>query len=64
MEIPRAKELIKLQIELGGGYNRNSVRMILAEIQREYGQETVDALIREFHLNMVFGFKEGQEIKI
>ena len=34
----RAKELLQVQVELGGGYNRNAARVILAEAQRVHGQ--------------------------
>ena len=46
---------------MGGGYNRNSAKLILAEVQREHGQVAVDQLIREFHLEQFFGFKTGEK---
>lgn len=64
MEIERAKEMIRLQLSLGGGYNRNSVRLILAEIQREYDQRTVDGLIYEFALDTAFGIQAGEKIRV
>jgi hypothetical protein len=64
MEIERAKEMIRLQLSLGGGYNRNSVRLILAEIQREYDQHTIDSLIREFALDQAFGIQLGEKIRV
>ena len=63
MTIDRAKELIAIQVAMGGGYNRNSVRLLLHEVSREYGQEGVDQLIREFALDEKFGLQAGEEIK-
>jgi len=57
----KARELIATQLSFGSGYNRNSVRLILGEIQREHGQEAVDALIREFDLERVFDLKPGTD---
>ena len=44
---------------MGGGYNRNAARLILAEVLREHGQSAVDGFIREFELEQLFGFKAG-----
>ncbi len=63
MTIDRARELLQIQVEMGGGYNRNSVRLILFEISQERGQEGVDKLIDEFSLDQVFGLQKGVEIK-
>jgi len=57
----RARELIQVQLDFGGGYNRNAVRLILAEIQNEHGQETVDRLIRELDLERAFGLAPGTD---
>ncbi len=62
MTLERARELIKIQVEMGGGYNRNSVRVLLAEINREHGQSAVDQLIIEFSLDEQFGLQVGQSI--
>ena len=35
MAIDRARELLQLQVKFEGYYNRNSTRMILADVQRE-----------------------------
>ncbi len=59
MTLDKARELISTQASMGGGYNRNSARLILAEVQREHGQTAVDQLIREFDLENLFGFKAG-----
>jgi hypothetical protein len=63
MTIDKARELLRVQVDLAGGYNRNSARLILAEVQREHGQTAVDALIRELDLQRVFGFEPGTEFR-
>jgi hypothetical protein len=59
MTLNRARELLSVQVSLAGGYNRNSARLILAEVEREHGQAAVDMLIRELNLEQVFGFQPG-----
>ena len=61
MTLEKARELLSVQANMGGGYNRNGARLILAEVQREHGQSAVDQLIREFDLENLFGFKPGAE---
>ena len=61
MTLSKARELIGTQLQFGGGYNRNAVRLILAEIQREHGQAGVDQLIRELDLENAFGLKPGTD---
>lgn len=61
MTLDKARELVGLQAQLGGGYNRNSVRLILGEVHRQYGQEAVDTLIREFDLAAIFGIEPGTD---
>jgi len=62
MTLDKAAELIDLQVSLGSGYNRNAVRIILAEVKKEHGQSAVDKLILENSLDKVFGIQAGQEI--
>ena len=62
MTLEKARELLQVQISLGSGYNRNSAKLILAEIQREHGQAAVDRLIRELELEATFGFRPGETI--
>ncbi len=64
MELEKAREKLKLQASFGSGYNRNSARLILAEVQRVHGQGAADELIRELDLERVFGIKPGVPIKI
>ena len=59
MTLEKARELMAVQANMGGGYNRNGARLILAEVQREHGQSAVDQLIREFDLERLFGFVPG-----
>ncbi|MDH3980245.1 MAG: hypothetical protein OEU91_07015 [Gammaproteobacteria bacterium] len=59
MTLAKAHELLAVQANMGGGYNRNAARLILAEIQDEHGQAAVDNLIREFDLETLFGLKAG-----
>jgi hypothetical protein len=47
MTLEKARELLAVQADMGGGYNRNGARLILAEVQADHGQTAVDALIRE-----------------
>ena len=61
MTLDRARELIRVQLGFGGGYNRNAVRLILAEVQREHGQAAVDGLIRELDLEQRFGLAPGTD---
>ena len=63
MTLDKARELISVQANMGGGYNRNGAKLILAEVQREHGQVAVDQLIREFGLEQLFGFRAGEEFK-
>jgi hypothetical protein len=57
MTLDRARELLAVQADLGGGYNRNSAKLILAEVAREHGQAAADRLIDELGLEPIFGFK-------
>ena len=59
----KACELISIQVNFGGGYNRHATKLILAEIQQDHGQELVDEIIQEFHLDELFGFKTGTIFK-
>jgi hypothetical protein len=61
MTLDRARELIKVQLQFGGGYNRNAVRLILAEVQRDHGRAAVDGLIRELDLGQRFGLAPGTD---
>ena len=59
----KARELLAVQATMGGGYNRNAARLILAEIQDEHGQASIDAFIRELDLENLLGLKPGTVFK-
>ena len=59
MTLDRARELLKVQADFGGFYNANSSKLILSEVMKEHGQDTVDQLIRELALERIFGFRPG-----
>lgn len=60
----RARELLEVQVNLAGGYNRNAAKLILCEVFSEHGQKAVDQLIVELDLQKVFGFTPGDEFKL
>lgn len=62
MTIDKARELLSTQVSMGGGYNRNGAKLILAEIEKFHGQSAVDQLIMDFDLENKFGFKVGEKI--
>ena len=62
MTIDKARQLLEKQVDFGGYYNRNSARMILADVQREHGIAAADALIEELDLENVFGIKPGEKL--
>lgn len=57
MTLDKARQLLQVQVDFGGGYNRNSARLILAEVVREHGQSCANQLINEMHLDKMFGFE-------
>ena len=57
MTLEKAHELIAMHAGLGSGYNRNAARMVLGEVMRDFGQATVDALIREYVLEKQWEIK-------
>jgi hypothetical protein len=59
MTLEKARELIAMHVDLGSGYNRNAARMVLGEVMRDYGQEAVDQLIRDFELEQKWEIKPG-----
>jgi len=59
MTLDKARQLIAVQAQFTSGYNRNSAKLILAEVVREHGQAAADQLIREYDLERIFGFKPG-----
>ncbi len=63
MTLEKAHELIAMHLSLGSGYNRNAAKMVLGEVMRDFGQETVDALIREYNLEQQWDIKPGTVFK-
>jgi hypothetical protein len=61
MAFDRAREIIAQQLQFGSGYNRNAVRLLLGEVQREHGQGAVEGLIREPSLDEAFGLRVGTD---
>jgi len=61
MKIERARQLIETQLQFNSGYNRNSVRMILAEVQLLHGQAAVDQLIRDYDLEARYDLHPGTD---
>lgn len=59
MTLERAEQLLKVQAGFGGPYNANSSKLILSEMMKEHGQQTVDELILGFGLDRIFGFRPG-----
>lgn len=59
MTLEKAKQLLKVQADFGGFYNKNGAKLILAEVSREHGQAAVDQLIGELELERIFGFTPG-----
>jgi hypothetical protein len=57
--LEKAHELISMHVQLGSGYNRNAVRMVLGEIMRDFGQREVDDLIRHYGLEQKWQIKPG-----
>ena len=56
MTLDKARQLLQVQVDFGGGYNRNSAKLILAEVVREHGQAAANQMINKMHLDEVFGF--------
>jgi len=57
MTLEKANVLLALQALMGGSYNRNGGKPILAEVPREHGQDAVDSLISTVELERIFGFQ-------
>ena len=60
MTLDKARQLLATQVSFGGGYNQNGARLIVTDVAREHGQAVADALIREFRLDQLFGFRPGE----
>jgi hypothetical protein len=56
MTLEKARQLLQVQVDFGGGYNRNGAQLILADVVREHGQLSANRLISEMQLDTIFGF--------
>lgn len=56
MTLEKARQLLQVQIDFGGGRNRNGARLIIADVVREHGQQAANQLIAEMQLDQIFGF--------
>jgi hypothetical protein len=63
MTLEKAHELIAMHAGLGSGYNRNAARMVLGEVMRDFGQDVVDQLIRQYKLEEQWEIKPGTVFK-
>lgn len=63
MTLEKTHELITMHADPGSGYNRNAARMVVAEVKRDFGQETVDALIREYDIEKQWKIKPGTKFE-
>ena len=59
MTLEKAHELIARHSSLGSGYSRNACSMVPGEVMRDFEQDTVDALIREYELEKQREIKPG-----
>ena len=55
MTLARARQLLETHASFGGGYNRQGVRLILADVTREHGAHAADRLILDLRLDELFG---------
>jgi hypothetical protein len=62
MTLEKARELLQVQVNFGGGYQRNGARLIIEDVAREHGQTAADQLIREMGLEALFGFHGGESL--
>ena len=59
MTLDKARELIETHVMMASGYNRNATKMVLGELNKDEGQQAVDQVIREFHLDELWDFQPG-----
>lgn len=64
MTLQRARELIEERSQGMSGYNRQALRVLLAEVGREHGWDVVDGLIREYDLEQRFEIRTGVPINL
>ncbi len=59
MTLEKTNELVAMHADLGSGYNRNAIKMVLGEVDRDHGQAAVDKLIRDYGLEEQWEIKPG-----
>lgn len=59
MTLEKTNELVAMHADLGSGYNRNAVKMVLGEVDRDHGQAAVDKLIRDYGLEEQWEINPG-----
>ena len=59
MTLDKARERLRINIDLGDVDNRNCAKLILAEVSELHGQQAVDNLISEFNLQQALVLKTG-----
>ena len=59
MTLDKARELIETHVMMASGYNRNATKMVLGELNKDEGQQAVDQVIREFHLDELWDIQPG-----
>ncbi len=59
MTLDKAREIIADHVAIAGGYNQTATKIVLGELQNDEGQAAVDAVIREFRLDELWGFMPG-----
>ncbi len=56
MTLEKARQLLQVQVDFGGGRNRQGARLIIEDVVREHGQNAANQIITEMHLQEIFGF--------
>lgn len=64
MTLDKARDILNIQISMASGFNRNSAKLIPAEILRVHGQIAFDRLIPEMDVESKFGSKPGENLFI
>lgn len=56
MTLDKARQLLQVHVDFGGGRNTNGARLIIEDVVREHGQNAANQLITEMRLDEIFGF--------
>lgn len=63
MTLEKARQLLQVQVDFGGGRNRQGARLIIEDVVREHGPNAANQIIAEMHLDELFGFAPIQHQK-